>query len=499
MGGLTVMYMDPLINSFIYKELVIRNNSQMYRAWKDPPVVPHLRVYFFNVTNHIEFLENGDKPILQEVGPYCYREHWQKVNVSFHDNGTVSYATQRFYFFERHHSIGSEDDVIITLNIPMVSAVHQIRYAARLVKLALSSMLDVLKEEPFAPHTVKELMWGYDDPLIKIAKEIMPPDQQMPYDQFGFFIDKNGSTDGYFNVWTGEHDMGRYTEINNVNHQSSLSFWKTDECNKIKGSDGTSYPPGVTKDSTLYMYNVNFCRSMPITYWHDIEKYGIKAYRFTPAFEVFGNLSVNPDNECYCVGGPPCSGTGLFNVSICQFGSPVMLSWPHFHNADPKYLNAVDGLKPDPDKHAMFMDITPRTGIPIGAEARLQINVQITRTPEIKKAARLQNMIFPVIWFEDGVTEMPNDIVELLQMASNLPEVTKNTMQTIFFVMGSILVVGVGVVLFAQLLNIPVPLLNPEQKKQNKDKEIAVSPVAAHKHDQGHTNPSVSEEPEKDD
>lgn len=51
---------------------------------------------------------------------YFFREHWRKVNISFHDNGTVSYETQKFYFFERSSSVGSEDDIITTLNIPMM-------------------------------------------------------------------------------------------------------------------------------------------------------------------------------------------------------------------------------------------------------------------------------------------------------------------------------------------------------------------------------------------
>lgn len=69
------------------------------------------------------------------------------------------------------------------------AAVSQWRFAARLAKLALSSMLEVLKEKPFVSHTVGEFMWGYDDPLLKIAKDIIPPDKRLPYDEFGFFVD----------------------------------------------------------------------------------------------------------------------------------------------------------------------------------------------------------------------------------------------------------------------------------------------------------------------
>lgn len=63
------------------------------------------------------------------------------------------------------------------------------RFAARLAKLALSSMLEVLKEQPFVSRSVRDLMWGYEDPLLKIAKDILPPGQRLPYDKFGFFVE----------------------------------------------------------------------------------------------------------------------------------------------------------------------------------------------------------------------------------------------------------------------------------------------------------------------
>ena len=36
-----------------------------------------------------------------------------------------------------------------------------------------------------------------------------------------------------------------------------------------------------------------------------------------------------------------------------------MLSWPHFFQADPKLLDAVDGLKPDQEKHQSYFDVQP--------------------------------------------------------------------------------------------------------------------------------------------
>uniref|UniRef100_A0A0P4WMB1 Scavenger receptor class B member 1 n=1 Tax=Scylla olivacea TaxID=85551 RepID=A0A0P4WMB1_SCYOL len=496
---ITVMF-DPMVNSLIFKELVIRNNTDVYKNWKDPPIVPHLKIYFFNITNKEEFLE-GSKPVFQEVGPYCYREHWRKINISFHDNGTVSYETQKFYFFERSASVGSEDDLITTLNIPMMTAVSQWRFAARLAKLALSSMLEVLGTKPFVTKTVGQLMWGYDDPLLKIAKDIIPPDKRLPHEQFGFFIEKNGSTDGLLNVYTGRDDMTKYMTISTFDYKWELHYWKTDECNKVQGTDGSSFPPGVKKDSVLYMFNENLCRSIPLTYWHDVMDFGLEGMRFSPPSDIFANVSVKPENECYCAGGPPCIGGGVFNISSCKFGSPTLISWPHFYQADSKYRDAVIGMNPDPEKHAMYIDVAPRTGTPLRAQARLQINIAVPHVPEVYPAAKLREMIFPVIWFEDGVTELPGDLLDLLRLGENTPPVAKMSMLLAAFTIGFTTVLFVMVIFFATHYNLPVPYFNPNYiHKDGKTTKINNAQPQAHRPEfSGHVNTMVSNNPENDD
>ena len=42
-----------------------------------------------------------------------------------------------------------------------------------------------------------------------------------------------------------------------------------------------------------------------------------------------------------------------------------------------------------------------RTGTPLRAQARLQINIAVPYVPEVYPAAKLREMIFPVMWFED--------------------------------------------------------------------------------------------------
>ncbi|CAG0905642.1 unnamed protein product, partial [Cyprideis torosa] len=57
--------------------------------------------------------------------------------------------------------------------------------------------------------------------------------------------------------------------------------------------------------------------------------------------------------------------------------SPALLSFPHFYNADPVFLEGVDGLNPDKNKHQFFFDINPQLGLALQAKARFQINLQL--------------------------------------------------------------------------------------------------------------------------
>ena len=100
-------------------------------------------------------------------------------------------------------------------------------------------------------------------------------------------LQKNGSADGIFNVFTGESDMRKYTTIDLFDHQSKLNFWKTDECNMLNGTDGSSYPPNVGKKTILYMFNRNLCRSLPMVYQKDIEHFGVKGYRYVKVILYF--------------------------------------------------------------------------------------------------------------------------------------------------------------------------------------------------------------------
>lgn len=60
---------------------------------------------------------------------------WEKVNIVDNENGTLSFNQKRVYVFSDELSSGSEDDVVIVPNIPMLSATSQSKHAARFVTI----------------------------------------------------------------------------------------------------------------------------------------------------------------------------------------------------------------------------------------------------------------------------------------------------------------------------------------------------------------------------
>ncbi|XP_010768649.1 lysosome membrane protein 2-like, partial [Notothenia coriiceps] len=140
---------------------------------------------------------------------------------------------------------------------------------------------------------------------------------------------------------------------------SKLDWWTSDECNMINGTNGGSFHPVITKNETLYMFSSDLCRSLYALYEEDVTVKGIPGYRFSPPSEVFANQTVNPANAGFCVPAGNCLGSGVLNVSPCKQGAPIVMSTPHFYQADEKYVQDVFGMRPKKEQHQTAIDINP--------------------------------------------------------------------------------------------------------------------------------------------
>ena len=51
----------------------------------------------------------------------------------------------------------------------------------------------------------------------------------------------------------------------------------------------------------------------------------------------------------------------MFSISKCPkiMNAPIVLSWPHFLHANTSFIEAVDGMRPQQDKHEFYFDVQP--------------------------------------------------------------------------------------------------------------------------------------------
>lgn len=49
----------------------------------------------------------------------------------------------------------------------------------------MASIMEALKIKPFVEVSVGQLLWGYEDPLLQLAKDVVSKDTKLPYDAFG--------------------------------------------------------------------------------------------------------------------------------------------------------------------------------------------------------------------------------------------------------------------------------------------------------------------------
>lgn len=163
-----------------------------------------------------------------------------------------------------------EDDVVIVPNIPMLSATSQSKHAARFLRLAMASIMDILKIKPFVEVSVGQLLWGYEDPLLKLAKDVVPKEQKLPYDEFGLFYGKNSTSTDRVTMFTGVDDITQYGIIDKYNGRSHMTNWLREDCNRLNGSDGSIFPPHIQKDTTLYVYEKDLCRLLPLNFEKEV-------------------------------------------------------------------------------------------------------------------------------------------------------------------------------------------------------------------------------------
>ncbi|CAO1443186.1 unnamed protein product [Diamesa hyperborea] len=403
-------------NESIVENLALRNDTKSLSWWIKPPIEPLLQIHIFNYTNIDRFLQGKDDKIkLQDVGPYVYREQGEKVNLVFHDDHKITYSENTTQHFDKILSGGlSEEDILNLPNVPLIAALSEAIKMNFLKQMGFNTViLGSSAPKEFQKLSVKDYMFGYTDNFMRT---IQTYEEGFDPKKSGLLSARRGVSTDNFTVFTGVDNLENLGMFYALNGEENTNNWKTDECNKVDGSTGSQFQPHmVDKVKDLKIYIKSFCRSFPLRYEKDVTVLnGIPAWKYTAPHGVFASANTNPDNECYCLqsNSKDCDVDGVFDISSCIGGVPMVISYPHFYEGDPSLSEMFEGLNPVQKDHETFAYIHPRLAFPIGGATRFQFNIRVkTHNGYYSK---LKDIILPLCWLDFTSGEIPEELKKMI-------------------------------------------------------------------------------------
>ncbi|XP_069020868.1 platelet glycoprotein 4 [Embiotoca jacksoni] len=389
LGGILIPLGSSIIEGTVKKESVIEPGTTAYGNWVSAGAQVYRQFWFFDLKNSQEVLQSGATPVVVEKGPYTYLTRYlPKMNVTFNPNETVSFLVPYGAIFQPSMSVGPEEDKLTSLNLAVAGAYSLI---AKPLHPVVQGMIKSSNSSLFQHRTVKELLWGYKDPMLKTT--------------MGLFSPYNGTYDGFYNVFSGKTDISKVGLIDRWRGQRNLTFWNDSYCDMINGTDASSFPPFVDKKKPLYFFSSDICRSVSASYEGTVDLKGIDVYRFSLLQSTLASPLNNPDNHCFCKNAlttKNCTLAGVLDISSCQDGKPIYISLPHFLHGSPSLLKAVVGLSPSEEHHKTFMDVEPITGFTLNFAKRIQVNMMYGPSDVITVLKKVKDYtIFPLLWMNE--------------------------------------------------------------------------------------------------
>ncbi|KAJ8687762.1 hypothetical protein QAD02_023556 [Eretmocerus hayati] len=412
----------PVVMDFSVKQKVALKEGTMGRGiWSKVPFPLGLDFYFFNVTNPSD-VEKGEKPILQEIGPFAYDEWQMKTNLTdYKADDTVSYTRRSTFYFNETRSAGhTEDDEVVIPNLFILGLIGSVLKERPTAIPLVAKALDAILKKPttvFMKEKVRNILFdGFeiDCNVQGVAGTAVCGEIKAAADDFGLKV--IGENVYLFSLWGSRNATDSKTvtkvrrgakNIKNVgvvveyDNKNNMSKWSDDYCDTFNGTDSTIFHPFFDNDGKedVVIFNPDVCRSFSLEFEDKIKFRGLTLNRYTTSFGV--DIEKYPQHKCFCVDPDDCP-KGIYDVYKCV-KAPIIISNPHFYNADPRYLDMVEGLHPDKEKHAMVFDFDPFSGSPFRVFARVQFNMYIQPLAKFKLMKNFPNALLPLFWIEQSM------------------------------------------------------------------------------------------------
>lgn len=418
-----------------------RSDVQHRYLEDDPPMIS--KFFLWNITN-VEEVRKGSKPKLKEAGPYTFYLHREKVNVDFSFNDeAVSFNEYLYFVYAPGMTNGSvTEDKITTLNLPLVGAIETIKakapkrlsvwleYMAHLIEGWTDSHINGI----FTTRSPMELLFGYEDPLLKTISRLVPGVHIDP--RFALLINMTSpdvSEDmGYrHSVSTGVRNISDVLQFRSWRGLSEIDSWNPPYVEKIRGTDAVQFRPGLEYGDSVEVWIGELFRAGLLTEgvkvppdWSNSTRnlFGVqnqfnsKQSSCKGRKEAGGRKGISTSTDCFSfkvlqndasdenlpqirnvfVGSVPVLRfrpdpsmrgrdpryfqeiDGLMNVTSPIFnGNPgprIFVSLPGYCAVDEKVPKSTDGVECDWIRHDLFIDVEPNTGITLRAHKALMFS-----------------------------------------------------------------------------------------------------------------------------
>lgn len=242
-------------------------------------------------------------------------------------------------------------------------------------KILLKAEIITRRAKLYVCQPASALVFNYTDPLIHwlhSSKDLRKLKLNLPTDYVS--LQKNNSAEDSLpsKIYTGHNDINQLGQFIQWNNLTDLGIWPGDTANKINGTEGLVFRPGLKEGDSLFAFVDDTMRSFPLEYNGTIDIKGFTAFRYTLPMEVFDSAFKNEDNARW---GSWCP-DGLIYLGVIQvcillfFGYVIVTQTPsvsvfgskaRFLDCEPEQTrDQVDGmLQPHREMHDTFINVHP--------------------------------------------------------------------------------------------------------------------------------------------
>ncbi|XP_017780635.1 PREDICTED: protein croquemort-like isoform X2 [Nicrophorus vespilloides] len=416
--GVTLYVTFPwILQSLIRIATTFKPGWKAYNEWKCNPEPYYFDIYLFNWTNTEDFYNPDVKPKFEEIGPYRFLLNIEKMNETWSEGDTFNYSIAKKFVFVKHEDSRDLTDLITSINPVPLSLAYQFRNSNYFTKLAISLTLRSTKSEMFVTKTADEFLFrGFEEPTLDAANKI-PFVKIM--DKFGYFYKKNYTEYMYGPVTMHKTQDENFARLSTYRNKKNPGFFDG-KCGTTDGRIGEFVETNRNSSKILKVFVPEICTYTYLKYKEQRVYKGVVSDYYEAPKTLFDNGTVYPENECFCNG--QCVPSGLLNVSSCNENAPIFLSLPHFFHADPSYRNAVEGMKPDPDKHNVFTAYQKDSGVVTAIGLRIQVNVLIQPISGFGMYSNVPKYFIPVLHINETVlmTDSVASQMYIIQVSPNI-------------------------------------------------------------------------------